>query len=85
MRRTQLYLEEDIWGALRVLARNEKTTISELVRVAVRERYFGHRSQRMQAMQAFVGSGQRSLDEPDTEATVRSLRRGDRLARLAEK
>lgn len=50
MRRTQLYLDEDLWGALHARARSERTTISELVRVAVRERYFGKQDQRAKAM-----------------------------------
>ena len=41
MRRTQLYLDDQLWGALHARAQNEKTTVSELVRQAVRERYLG--------------------------------------------
>ena len=41
MRRTQMYLEDDLWSALHARARAEKTTVSELVRNAIRERYLG--------------------------------------------
>lgn len=41
VRRTHLYLEEHVWSVLHARAQSEKTTISELVRQAVRERYIG--------------------------------------------
>ncbi len=56
MRRAQLYLDDDLWGALHRLARRDNTTISELFRQAVRERYLGDLEQRKSAMQAFVGT-----------------------------
>ena len=51
MRRTQLYLDDNLWNALHASARSRKTSISELVREAVRERYLGNRDERMKAMQ----------------------------------
>lgn len=72
-------------GALHARARSERTTISELVRVAVRERYFGKQDQRAKAMQEFVGSRKRTADTADAVEIVRSLRRGERLARLSAK
>ena len=85
MRRTQLYLDEDLWSTLHQRAQSQKTTISELVRQAVRERYFGNHGQRMEAMQAFVGIRKRAARTPDAVELVRSLRRGDRLDRLIAK
>jgi hypothetical protein len=85
MRRTQLYLDEDLWGALHAHARNHQTTISELVRRAARERYLGNQGQRRKAMQAFVGIRKPASKAPDAVELVRSLRRGDRLARLTAK
>lgn len=85
MRRTQLYLDDDLWGALHARARSQQTTVSELVRTAVRERYIGNHGQRMKAMQAFVGIRRRASDTPDAVEMVRGLRRGDRLRRLAAK
>ena len=82
MRRTQLYLDDQLWGALHARARREKTTISELVRQAVRERYLGNREQRMMAMQQFVGIGKSRLRQTDSTAEIRRLRRGSRLERL---
>jgi len=82
MRRTQLYLDEELWGALHERARSQKTTVSELVRMAVRERYSGNHGQRMKAMQAFVGIRKQASETPDAVEMVRSLRRGDRLDRF---
>jgi hypothetical protein len=82
MRRTQLYLDERFWNALHTRARSRKTTISELVREAVRERYLGSQDERMKAMQAFVGSRKERSDSPDAVEYIRSLRRSHRLERL---
>jgi hypothetical protein len=54
MRRTQLYLDGHLWKALHARARSAKTTVSELVRKAVRERYLGSRDERMKATQEFA-------------------------------
>ena len=82
MRRTQLYLDDNLWNALHTRARNQKTTVSELVREAVRERYLGKRDEQLKAMQEFVGIRSERSDVPDTAEYVRSLRRGGRLDRL---
>jgi Ribbon-helix-helix protein, copG family len=83
VRRTQLYLDDDLWNGLHARARQEGTTISELVRVAVRERYLGSMDARKTAMQAVVGIWKHRKDLGDTKAYVRELRRGTRLKRLA--
>jgi hypothetical protein len=85
MKRTQLYLDEDLWGTLHARARSQQTTVSELVRMALRERYVGNHSQRMKAMQAFVGIRKHASPTPDAVEMIRSLRRGDRLDRLTPK
>ncbi len=82
MRRTQLYLDDPLWEALHALARTRKTTISELVREAARERYFSGRDEQRKAMQEFVGSRKRASDTADSVEYIRDLRRGDRLDRL---
>ena len=80
-----MYLDDDLWGALHARAQSRHTTVSELVRVAVRERYFGKHDQRMEAMQEFVGIRKQAPDVPDAVETVRSLRRGSRIGRLGAK
>jgi Ribbon-helix-helix protein, copG family len=83
MRRTQLYLNEDIWKALHIRSRQQGSSISELVRQAVREKYGSSPAARGQAMQALVGIWKDRRDLPDSETYVRRLRKGKRLARIA--
>lgn len=83
MRRTQLYLDDDLWNALHVRARQSRTTVSELVRQAARERYLGSLDTRIQAMRAVVGIWKDRKDMTGVEAYVRGLRRGTRLKRLS--
>ena len=83
MKRTQLYLNEDTWKALHIRARQRKTSISELVRQAVREKYGRSAADRREAMQAFVGIWKDREDLPDSEQYVRRLRKGKRLRRIA--
>jgi hypothetical protein len=82
MRRTQLYLDDNLWNVLHARARSEKTTISDLVRRAARERYLGSQEERMEAMRAFVGIRKSDPDAPAAVDYIRNLRRGDRLERL---
>lgn len=82
MRRTQLYLNEDIWKALHVRSRQQGTSISELVRQAVRDKYGSSPASRRQAMQALVGLWKDRKDLPDSTAYVRRLRKGNRLKRI---
>ena len=86
MRRTQLYLDDDLWSALHTRAQREGTTISALVREAARERYLGNLDQRREAMKALVGIWKDRTDLPDsTEEYVRSLRRDTRMDRLEKR
>ncbi len=82
MKRTQLYLEEDLWDTLHAQARRQGTTISDLVRRAARERYMNDHEQRQVDMMAVVGLWKNRTDLPDTETFVRGLRKGTRLKRL---
>jgi len=82
MRRTQLYLDDDLWNALRTRARKEGTTVSDLVRQAARERYLGKLEERREAMQALVGIRKDRPEFSDPVQYIRRLRRGRRLQRL---
>jgi len=82
VKRTRLYLDEDLWNALHARSHTQKTTVSELVRKAVRERYLGKQDERMKAMQAFVGIRRGRSEPADSVEYVRKLRRGGRLDRL---
>ncbi|MDQ2711323.1 MAG: CopG family transcriptional regulator [Acidobacteriota bacterium] len=79
MHRTQLYLDDQLWTALRTLSLSTNTTVSELVRGAVRDRYLGDLNKRHDAMQALVGLRNDRQELEDTESYVRELRRGARL------
>ena len=83
MRRTQLYLEDDLWAALHAKALLEGATVSELVRVAVRERYMGNLADRRAAMLGIVGLWKDRAGMEDSESWVRNLRDDGRLQRLA--
>jgi hypothetical protein len=85
MRRTQLYLDDDLWETLHTQARSQGTSISHLVRQAARDRYLGKLDERRNAMQAFVGIRKDRSALPDSVEYVRSLRRGSRLERLKKK
>lgn len=81
MRRTQLYLDDDLWAALHAKALLEGSTISELVRVAVRDRYLGNLEERRKAMMNAIGLWRERDDLEDTEAMIRRLRSDSRLKR----
>ena len=85
VRRTQLYLDDDLWRELHARAKTAKTTISELVREAVRERYAGNFEERKKAMRDVVGIWRDRKDIGSAEAYVRTLRKGTRLDRLEER
>jgi predicted component of type VI protein secretion system len=86
MKRTQLYLDDDLWNALHNRARSEKTTISNLVRQAARERYLGNLDERRRAMEGLIGIWKDRTDLPEsTEEYVRRLRRDTRMERLGKR
>lgn len=82
MKRTQLYLDDDLWKALHSRAQRQGTTVSELMRQAARKQYVGKLEGRREAMRAFVGI-RKGRDLPDSTRQVRDLRHGDRLRRLS--
>jgi len=80
-----MYLDDDLWSALHARARRERTTVSELVRQAARERYLGGSEKREQAMKAVVGLWRNRSEFENSGAYVRNLRRDNRLERLSER
>ena len=82
MRRTQLYLDDDLWNALHARARSVGSSISELVREAVRDRYVGKLEARKKAMQAVIGLRKNRSEFTDSDGYLRRLRQGKRLERL---
>jgi predicted CopG family antitoxin len=82
MRRTQLYLEDDLWAVLHAQAKAANTSLSELVRQAVRDRYLGSAAERKRAMLEVVGIWKDRKEFEDVETYIRGLRRGTRLTPL---
>jgi hypothetical protein len=72
-----------MWNLLHIQARQVGTSISELVRKAVRDRYGSSPENRRRAMQDWVGVWQGRKDVADSETYVRRLRKGTRLRRLS--
>jgi Ribbon-helix-helix protein, copG family len=82
MKRTQLYLPQNLAKILRSESRRSGTSISELVRRAVGEKY-GATRRRREAMLAFMGMWKDRADIRSSSAYVRKLRKGKRLRRFA--
>jgi hypothetical protein len=78
MRRTQLYLDEDLWNALHFHARLHGQTISELVRKAARDKYMGNPEERLAAMEAIVGLWRSRKDIESSDVYIRKMRTGSR-------
>ncbi len=70
MKRTALYLDDQLWNSLHFRASAQGASISELVREAVRERYFGNLEERKEAMQAFIGIRKERADAPDSTTSA---------------
>lgn len=83
MKRTQLYLNKDMWRILHVHARQRGRSISDLVREAIREKYGSSPTRRRQAMQGLVGLWKNRKGLPSSDKYVRQLRKGNRLRRIA--
>jgi hypothetical protein len=82
MKRTQLYLEEETWKVLEILGRQTGTSVSDLVRRAIREKYLSGGNSRQAVLESVVGLWKDRDDLPSTSAYIRALRKGKRLRRL---
>ena len=82
MKRTQLYLQEDLWKVLHIRSRQQGRSISDLVRDAIQEKYGISPEARRDALRGIVGLWKDRDDLPDTRAYVRQLRKGKRLGRI---
>lgn len=82
VKRTQLYLDEAVWKALQIHARQSHCTISELVREAVREKFLDSTVKRKEALLSAIGIWKDRTDLPETSVYIRRLREDDRLKRF---
>jgi hypothetical protein len=79
VRRTQLYIEDDLWTLVSTLARRDGRTVSDLLREALREKYGRDRVNRKEAFEGVIGLWKNRKDLPPAEDYVRAVRRGSRL------
>lgn len=83
MKRTQLYLDEEMARTLARLSRQKGTTISELVRESLHEKYMTLKAPGKAALARQVsGIWANRRDLAKIEQVVRALRKGGRLKRL---
>ena len=83
MKRTQLYLDEDMARRLETLSRQKGVTVSELVRSGLREHYLrGTETDKAALARNLTGLWRDRADLENIRAAVRRLRRGTRLKRL---
>jgi hypothetical protein len=83
MKRTQLYLDEDMARTLSVVSRKRGTTVSELVRECIREKFSRKEELDKAALAREIGGvwkGRKDLKSIDRQ--VRRLRRDTRSKRL---
>jgi len=83
MKRTQLYLDEQMARMLAALSRQRGTTVSQLVRESVRETYMSRKEMDKVALaRQLSGVWRNRKDLKDIDRVIRSLRRGRRPRRL---
>ncbi len=83
MKRTQLYLDEEMARTLAALSRQKAITISELVRESVQEKYMSRKEiNRVSLAQQLSGVWRTRKDLKEIDRTIRRLRKGTRLKRL---
>ena len=82
MRRTQLYLEDDLWQALQLRARQSGATMSALVRKAIRDVYIGAATDRKAAMAGIIGLWKDRDDIGPIGKYIRQLRKGSRRKQM---
>lgn len=83
MKRTQLYLDEDMARTLAALSRQKGATISQLVRESVLEKYMSRKEIDKVSLARQLGgiwAGRKDLQ--DIDRALRKLRRGKRLKRF---
>jgi Ribbon-helix-helix protein, copG family len=83
MKRTQLYLDEKMARTLARLSREKGTTVSELVRESLREKYMTLRAAgKAELARQLTGIWTKRRDLAKIDHVVRVLRKGARLKRF---
>ena len=83
MKRTQLYIDEEMARILDTLSRQKGITVSELVRESLRERYMQSKEiDKVELARTLAGVWKNREDLKSIRSIVRKLRKGSRLKRL---
>lgn len=83
MKRTQLYLDEEMAKMLSALSRQKGRSISDLVRESLQEKYMSGKALDKGALaRQLTGLWEDRKDLENVDAVVRKLRSGKRLQRL---
>jgi len=83
MKRTQLYLDEDLAKILSTVSRQQGRTVSELVRECVREKFGEKKSVNKAALaRQIAGVWRHRTDLGKTDRLIRRLRKDSRAGRL---
>ncbi|MCX5797859.1 MAG: ribbon-helix-helix domain-containing protein [Elusimicrobia bacterium] len=82
MKRSQIYLPMEQWRLLGALSRQERLSVSELIRRAIARIYKGQEADFEKALRQAAGLWKDREDLPPAQAYVRGLRRGGRISRL---
>lgn len=86
MKRTQLYIEDDVFRVLRRLSREKTISISELVRQAVRKVYALEKPEHAEkVLREAAGIWKDRKDIQSTEQYVRQMRKDTRRRRFGLK
>lgn len=83
MKRTQLYLDEEMARTLAALSRQKGVTVSELVRESVEEKYMSREDiDKVDLARQLSGIWRNRKDLKEIHQFIRRLRKGARLKRL---
>lgn len=83
MKRTQLYLDEEMARTLAALSRQKGVTVSELVRESVEEKYMSREDiDKVDLARQLSGIWRNRKDLKEIHQFIRKLRKGARLKRL---
>ncbi len=85
MKRTQIYLEEGIYNTLKVISKTRRSTVSELIRQAIRVMYKDQKQNKIEKFDNACGIWAKRDDLRNPSKYVRGLRKGRRLERLGLK
>ena len=83
MKRTQLYLDDEMARILAALGRQKGRTVSDLVRESLKEKYMtGRELDKGSLARQIGGIWEKRKDLGDIDVFVRRLRKGKRIKRL---